>query len=350
MRSRRCTASQRVGLGAERRRDLGRRRAPARAARARSTNWTPSGKRAASSYAACEAIRVFPVPPGPDSVTSRAPPASRSRTSPTWRRRPISGVAGAGSRRRARSSAGSTSSAGSCRRIASSSARSSGPGSSPSSSPSTDRARRYAANASAWRPRAVEREHQLAVRPLAQRLLAGPAAPARQHASAWRPSRNRASSPSSRALEPQRFEPRGLGSRRALERSTPERAAPRRARSAASASSPARGPRAPRARALEGQRVELLGLHRDPVAGRLGDDPLPPGIGLAQLRDVAPAARGARSPADHRPRPRRSAARPRRRSRTQAAVLAVGRADAGRRAARRPRPRAVRGPGTSRRL
>ena len=91
-----------------------------------------------------------------------APVSWRRRRSPSDGCRP----------RPARARGGGAGSGTSWRRIADSSARSSGDGSIPSPSTSARWASRYASSASACRPAAVEREHQLTAQPLAQRVLA----------------------------------------------------------------------------------------------------------------------------------------------------------------------------------
>ena len=61
------------------------------------THQTPSGTSSATSAAACSASRVFPVPPGPVSVSNRTSSRrSRPTTSSSSRSRPRNGVAGTG--------------------------------------------------------------------------------------------------------------------------------------------------------------------------------------------------------------------------------------------------------------
>ena len=62
---------------------------------ARGTHQTPSGYPSDARPAACAARRVFPVPPGPVSVSRRVP-SSRATTSASSRSRPRNGVVGTG--------------------------------------------------------------------------------------------------------------------------------------------------------------------------------------------------------------------------------------------------------------
>ena len=114
--------------------------------------------------AASSAIRVFPTPPGPIRVTSRALRSS-ALTSSTSRRRPISGVTGAGSRARA-------SSFGSRRRIASLEPPQFLGAARARASSSARRAVLVSGQRVGLAAGPVEREHQLAVPALAARMLA----------------------------------------------------------------------------------------------------------------------------------------------------------------------------------
>ena len=129
-------------------RSSGRRASGPRRRRGRRT--PPRGQTA---RAASSARRVFPVPPGPVSVTSRVSGRSRSAdTAASSRLRPTMGVDAGGRPSSWRGgAAGGASRSGSWRRMRCSSARSSADGSSPSSSRDA-RASRYAASASACRP------------------------------------------------------------------------------------------------------------------------------------------------------------------------------------------------------
>ena len=70
----------------------------ASASEPRLTNDTPPGKSAAASAATCSARRVLPLPPGPASVNTRAPPPRRApRIAATSASRPIRVVRGTGS-------------------------------------------------------------------------------------------------------------------------------------------------------------------------------------------------------------------------------------------------------------
>ncbi len=117
------------------------------------TNATEPSNAGASRRASAIASRVFPIPPGPVSVTMRSPsPRMSAATSSSSRSRPTSDVSGSGSGSVVSSCSGCAASDGSCSRIARSRSRSSVPGSIPSSSTSVRRASRYTASASAWRP------------------------------------------------------------------------------------------------------------------------------------------------------------------------------------------------------
>ena len=117
------------------------------------------------------ASRVFPVPPGPVSVSSARVSAGalddhlvELAAAADDRARRTRHVAGAGERaaeRRPRPGAGSPARA----RAAP------GPARGRARRRARCRASRYASSASAWRPGAVEREHQLAAEPLPQRVL-----------------------------------------------------------------------------------------------------------------------------------------------------------------------------------
>ena len=108
--------------------------------------------------------------------------------------------------------------------------------------------------------RAVEREHQLAAQPLAQRMLADERRRARRRARACRPSASSASARSSMQRQPQLVEPRDLGLRERLVGELGQRlAAPERERLAGAG---APGRRIARARLVDepprAREVELL--------------------------------------------------------------------------------------------
>ena len=227
----------------------------------------PADCRAASS-----ASRVFPIPPGPVSVsrrTSLRPRSPDTAASSSWR--PTSGVGEAGRLPSAGLGAGA-SSAGSCVRISCSSRRSSAPGSIPSSS-SRARASRCASSASACRP---ERYRALTSEP-ASRSRSGWVATRRSRAARAR-RRGRAGARARSALD--RCEPLLLqagcldgakgGSPRSASASPRQRssASPSDATAAAGCSVRARS-----TRLLEARDVQLVRVEVEGVAGGVRHDP-----------------------------------------------------------------------------
>ena len=223
--------------------------------------------------------------PAPTSVTSRwsssssAMPA-RSRSRPTKlvsagrrlvggrarrRRLPGHGRRSRGQRRATGPGRGSPPPAGAARR----------PAPSPSSSASTWRASRNARSASAWRPGAVQGEHQLAAEPLAERRRARSPRRARGPDSASRPSASRASKRSSMAAarssssrarrRHRRRDVAELGERLAA----PQARAPRRSSRSRLGACPRRArPRPSRDEPFEAMGVDVLVGDDEDVAGR----------------------------------------------------------------------------------
>ena len=160
------------------------------------------------------------------------------------------------------------SSDGSWRRIACSSSCSCRPGSIPSSSTSARRASRYACSASAWRPAAVQREHQLrrAAARGADSARRAPRAPPRARR-ARRAARSASIRPRARPRGAPRAAPISAG--RTARPRTPRAACPR--QSASASASAARAPAASDAASrlrpvgrelLEPRQVEVVGVRR----------------------------------------------------------------------------------------
>ena len=301
-------------LGDARARPAPARRSPPAARSARRPRSARRSRRASSSPS-----RVFPIPPGPVTVSRRTPGSASSATAAsTSASRPSSGVGGTGSSGVAGSRGGGGGGAasrapGSCARIAASSALELAARVEPElfdqrAADAPERLERVGLAA-----RAVEREHQLRVHPLAVGMLG----------------RQRLELADDRACaagrevdveallqrgEPQAAEPAGLGRRRAQQRRVgerrpaeqPERLAqqPRRLREPAG--------RALLARALD-QRLEALEVERarlelDRVARRRGSRSAARARAPAAAGTRGPAAPSRPSPADPRPTARRSGA------------------------------------------
>ena len=304
-----------------------------------SSGWAPGvtirTRRPSRTRAAATPARIsedLPLPDGP--TTARTPAASSRRQARRHvrlapeERRGVVDVVGdqpqVGADRRWRpASAASARSAGSCRRIASSSSASCGPGSSPNSLTMMVRARWRVSSASAWRPawycaRASRPHRRSRVGSWATMRCSSPST------SSWRPARIAASA--CRSSASRRRSPRRSDSIRPASHSASRSSGSPRHRCRASPAGVAgpvglaRGEQLarPQQQVLEAQVVDVVPVQGQPVAGAGGHDRVGP-QGLAQagdaaLHDLGPGRREpftpqrlARGP---RPAPSRRAARP----------------------------------------
>ena len=253
-----------------------RRPAPGRAPGARATKCTPSGNASAASAAASSARCVLPTPPGPVSVSKPAPSRSAATTDASSPCRPTSGVDGRGRRAccgtagQAGRRAGRGARRSSCWSTLRCSERSAAEGSMPS--PLDESASRLAIRLErlGLPAVAVEREHQRAVQPLPQRVLADQPAQLTDHLGVMPAGQVRVDALGD-AVQAQLLEACDLG---LCERLAPHvgqgGAAPQRERLAQRRSPPARPARPPARRgpARAGRRSGPRRAHRVPGAPR----------------------------------------------------------------------------------